>query len=93
MSYFMWRVLAGLHEEIKISFAVGHTKFAPGWCFGLFKRNYLLCKIDCLDDIIQAVSQSATLMLHSLLEHKMVTSLFQCTNGVAILMIILSKLL
>ena len=29
MAYFMWRVLVGLHEDIKISFLpVGHTKFA-----------------------------------------------------------------
>ena len=56
----MWRVLTGLHEEIKISFLpAGHTKFAPDWCFGLFKRYYRLCKIGCLDDIVQAVNHSA----------------------------------
>ena len=61
MAYFMWRILTGLHEEIKISFLpVGHTKFAPDWCFGLFKRHYRLTKIGCLDDIVQAVNQSAT---------------------------------
>ena len=61
MAYFMWRVLVGLHEDIKISFLpVGHTKFAPDWCFGLFKRHFRLCKIGCLDDIVHAVNQSAT---------------------------------
>ena len=61
MAYFMWRVLTGLHEEIKISFLpVGHTKFAPDWCFGLFKRHYRLTKIGCLDDIVRAVNLSAT---------------------------------
>ena len=36
MGYLMWRVLTGLHREIKISFLpVGHTKFASDWCFGL----------------------------------------------------------
>ena len=35
MSYFMQRVLVGLHKEIKVSFLpVGHTKFSPDWCFG-----------------------------------------------------------
>lgn len=57
----MWRILTGLHEEIKISFLpVGHTKFAPDWCFGLFKRHYRLTKIGCLDDIVRAVNLSAT---------------------------------
>ena len=60
MSYLMWRVLTGLHEEIKISFLpVGHTKFAPDWCFGLFKRFFRLCKIGCLDDIVHCVNHSA----------------------------------
>ena len=49
----MWRVLTGLHV-----LPVGHTKFAPDWCFGLFKRYYRLCKIGCLD-IVQAVNHSA----------------------------------
>ena len=61
MAYFMWRILTRLHEEIKISFLpVGHTKFAPDWYFGLFKHHYHLTKIGCLDDIVQAVNQSAT---------------------------------
>ena len=61
MAYFMWRVLVGLHEDIKISFLpVGNTKFAPDWCFGLFKHHFRLCKIGCLDDIVHAVNQSAT---------------------------------
>ena len=59
MYYFMWRVLAGLHKEIKISFLpVGHTKFSPDWCFGLLKRKYRKMKIGCLDDIVKAVHQS-----------------------------------
>ena len=59
MAYFMWRILVGLHEDIKISFLpVGHTKFAPDWCFGLSAT--IACKIGCLDDIVHAVNQSAT---------------------------------
>ena len=69
MSYFMWRVLTGLHEEIKISFLpVGHTKFVPDWCFGLFKRHYRHCTIGCLDDIVQAVNQSVLPNITQLVE-------------------------
>ena len=57
----MWRVLVGLHKEIKISFLpVGHTKFSPDWCFGLFKQQYRRTNIGCLDDIVQTVNRSAT---------------------------------
>lgn len=60
MSYLMWRVLTGLHQEIKISFLlVGHTKFSLDWCFGLFKRLYKRTAITCLDDIVQVVERSA----------------------------------
>jgi len=60
MSYLMWRILTGLHKEIRISFLpVGHTKFAPDWCFGLFKHHYRLSKIGCLDDIAEAVNYLA----------------------------------
>ena len=60
MSYLMWRVLTGLHKEITISFLpVGHTKFAPDWCFGLFKQRFCLMKINDLDDIASAVDTSS----------------------------------
>ena len=61
MYYFMWRILTGLHQEIKISFLpVGHTKFSPDWCFGLMKQQYRKTNIGCLDDIVAAVNISAT---------------------------------
>ena len=61
MYYFMWRILTGLHQEIKISFLpVGHTKFSPDWCFGLMKQQYRKINIGCLDDIVAAVNISAT---------------------------------
>ena len=61
MYYLMWRVLTGLHEEIKISFLpVGHTKFSPDWCFGLLKRKYRKTRIGCLDDIVCAVNDSSS---------------------------------
>jgi len=61
MYYLMWRIVAGLHNEVKISFLpVGHTKFSPDWCFGLFKRHYRKTKIGCLDNIVATVNQSAS---------------------------------
>ena len=61
MQYLMWRVLVGLNHEIKISFLlVGHTKFAPDWCFGLFKRLFRRTKVGSLDDVAAVVEQSAT---------------------------------
>ena len=38
--YLLWRALTKRHTNITLSFlVVGHTKFAPDWCFGLFKRQ------------------------------------------------------
>ena len=60
ISYLMLRVLTGLHREITISFLpVGHTKFAPDWCFGLFKQHFRQTKINSLDDIASAVDNSS----------------------------------
>ena len=61
MYYLMWRVLTGLHEEVKISFLpVGHTKFAPDWCFGLLKQRFRRTKIGDLDNIANCVSYSSS---------------------------------
>ena len=55
-----WRVLSGLNKSITLSFLiVGHTKFSPAWCFGLFKQLYRRTKIGCLDDIARVVEKSA----------------------------------
>ena len=60
MQYLAWRVLAGLNRRIEISFLiVGHTKFAPDWCFGLLKQAYRRTKVGCLDDIVRLVESSA----------------------------------
>jgi len=57
MYYLMWRVLTGLHEEVKISFLpVGHTKFSPDWCFGLMKQHFRSTKFGDLDDIVNCVN-------------------------------------
>jgi hypothetical protein len=37
LQYLAWRVMTGRHTKILLSFlVVGHAKFAPDWCFGLF---------------------------------------------------------
>ena len=60
IQYLSWRIKAGLHKKILYSFLpVGHTKFAPDWCFGLAKRTYRRTKIDTLDDIANSVSRSS----------------------------------
>ena len=60
LQYLLWRTMLGLHTEITFSFLlVGHTKFAPDWCFGLFKQLYRRTKIGCIDDIAQVVNNSA----------------------------------
>ena len=61
MAYLMWRVLTSLHKEIKIFLflLVGHTKFAPDWCFDLFKWLYKRSEVTSLDDIAQVVERSA----------------------------------
>ena len=58
--YLAWRVMTGLHHEITMSFMlVGHTKFSPDWCFGLFKERYQRTFVSSLDDIVEVVNTSA----------------------------------
>ena len=60
MQYLAWHILSGLNKSITLSFLiVGHTKFSPDWCFGLFKQLYRRTKIGCLDDIARVVEKSA----------------------------------
>ena len=60
MYYLAWRVLASLHDEITMSFLlVGHTKFAPDWCFGLAKQCYRRTNVSSLDEIANTVSMSS----------------------------------
>lgn len=60
MQYLAWRVLSGLNKRTEISFmVVGHTKFAPDWCFGLVKQKFRRTKIGCLEDIARVVNTSA----------------------------------
>lgn len=60
MHYLVWRVLTHRHSDITIFFLpVGHTKFAPDWCFGLFKRQYRWTKVGSLHDISEVTDCSA----------------------------------
>ena len=60
LHYLIWRVMVGLHRCIILSFlVVGHTKFAPDWCFGLLKRSYRRAKVGCLADLERVVDLSA----------------------------------
>ena len=60
LHYLIWRVMAGLHHRITLSFLiVGHTKFSPDWCFGLLKQRFRRTKVACLSDLEQVVNVSA----------------------------------
>lgn len=49
MQYILWVTLTNRHSNITLSFLpIGHMKFAPGWCFGLFKRAYRRIKVGLL---------------------------------------------
>ena len=52
--------MIGLHRRVTLSFMmVGHTKFAPDWCFGLFKQRYRRTFVSSLDDVADVVNTSA----------------------------------
>lgn len=60
ISYLMWRVMTGRHTNINYSFlVVGHTKFSPDWCFGLFKRLFKRTKVSSMAEIADVVEKSA----------------------------------
>ena len=53
-------MLTGLHRTVTMSFMlVGHTKFAPDWCFGLFKQRFRRTFVSSLDDVVDVVNTSA----------------------------------
>ena len=59
--YLIWRTRHGLHRNINLNFmVVGHTKFAPDWCFGLLKQKYRRTSVSCLEDIVQLTNNSTT---------------------------------
>lgn len=61
MKYLSWRVKKGLQKSIEIHFLpVGHTKFYPDLCFGLFKRKFR--KSDCfsLKDVVTVATAASS---------------------------------
>ena len=60
MQYLLWRVLTRQYTKACLSFlVVGHTKFAPDWCFGRFKRLFRRSKVGNIKDIAKVVNYSA----------------------------------
>lgn len=60
IQYLVWRAITERHTNITMSFlVVGHTKFAPDWCFGLFKRLYHRTRVGSLKTICEVVEKSA----------------------------------
>ncbi|KAK6186745.1 hypothetical protein SNE40_006023 [Patella caerulea] len=57
--YMAWRTMHKLHSRIGLHFLiVGHTKFAPDWCFGLIKQKYRRTRVGKLEDIAAVVRES-----------------------------------
>ena len=51
--------ITGEHTNITLSFlVVGHTKFAPDWCFGLFKRLFKRTRVGSLNALVEVVQRS-----------------------------------
>ena len=78
MQYLAWRILTGLNKITLSLLIVGHTKFSPDWCFGLFKQAFRRTKVGCLDDIARVVEESAVASWSVV---RTVKSLCPCTIG------------
>ena len=62
MSYLIWSVLTGHHQQIILSFLpVGHTKFFPDAGFGMLKRKFRVTNVGCLNNIASVVQKSAAM--------------------------------
>ena len=60
MQYLVYRVLAGLHTEIELSFlVVGHTKFSPDGYFGLIKRCYRRSQVYTYEQLSNTIEMSS----------------------------------
>ena len=71
VQYLAWRVMTNRHTNITLSFLpVGHTKFSPDWCFGLFKRQYRRTKVGSLQNITEVVNTSAECNVAQLVSHQ-----------------------
>ena len=47
------------HKDLFIFSGIGHTKFVPDWCFGLFKSLFRRSKVGSINDIAKVVNCSA----------------------------------
>ena len=76
VQYLAWRVMTNQHSNITLSFLpVGHTKFSPDWCFGLFKRQYRRTKVGSLQNIAKVVNTSAKCNVAQLVSREDVTTI------------------
>ncbi len=81
LQYLAWRVMTGRHTQITLSFlVVGHTKFSPDWCFGLFKRLYRRTKVGSLKELSRVVNDSACCNFAQLVTAKDATSIVPIYN-------------
>ena len=61
MWYLLWRCMHGLHESVHVHFmVVGHTKFAPDWCFGLMKQRFRRTPVSSLEEMVGVVRDSTS---------------------------------
>ena len=61
VSYVVWRILAGLHKEIHLSFMMaGHVRCLVDGCFRLVKSRYRRCDTFTLPQLVDIVNTSAT---------------------------------
>eukprot|EP00064_Thunnus_orientalis_P018752 superscaffoldBa00004421_g18858 len=59
--YLGWQCMVGLHDSVSLNFlTAGHTKFAPDWCFGLFKKRFHHTPVSSLENICRAMSSSTS---------------------------------
>lgn len=60
LQYLAYRVLAGLHTRIELSFLiVGHTKFSPDGYFGLIKHRYRRSKVYTYEQLGEVIEESS----------------------------------
>ncbi|HAI68453.1 MAG TPA: hypothetical protein DCM38_03335 [Gammaproteobacteria bacterium] len=60
LHYLIYRILAGLHDNIELSFMiVGHTKFAPDGYFGLIRKRYQQSNIYTYEDLVPTILNSS----------------------------------
>ena len=60
MAYLCWRVMAGLEDEIKVSFmVVGHTRCSVDGGFGAAKCKYRRADCDTFEELAEVIQSSS----------------------------------